>query len=304
MIYLYARVSTDKQENGKAAQLDRLKQWAERSGYPIDETFTDEDVSAHSVRLQDRPAGKLLWDRLQAGDIVVATKMDRMFRRLADMALTIDAWKKIGVRLKLLDMDVDIESPHGRAFAGFAAVAAQLESELHGQRKREVYAYKRKTGQPYSWIRPFGWQRTKDKKGKLVGYAPDPKEQRLGRRILDLRRAGESWWQITSDVCLSGDRKPCSREGAGYYHVRDIRSLACAAAAGYPTVPQAFWQATDYAQKLHAMRADGVQLWPEGYAHSETDLAQGLNLGPDRRSQAPASRVTPPRASGRQPLAG
>ena len=64
-VYLYARVSTDRQENSKAAQVDRLLQWAERNGHTVDETFTDEDVSALSVRLQDRPAGKQLWDRLE-----------------------------------------------------------------------------------------------------------------------------------------------------------------------------------------------------------------------------------------------
>jgi len=303
-VYLYCRVSTDKQDNGKAAQLDRLMQWAEREGVTFDETYIDEDVSAHSVRLQDRPAGKLLWDRLETGDIVVATKMDRMFRRLADMATTIDAWKQIGVRLKLLDMDVDIESPHGRAFAGFTAVAAQLESELHGQRKREVFAHKRRTGQPYSWVRPYGWTRAKDKRGKLSGYAPDERERKLGHRILAMRRGGQSWWSIASAVCLAGDRKPCAREGAGYYHVRDIRSLACAAAAGFPTVPQGFWQAPDYEQRLRAMIADGFQLSFGECGRFESGPERGVNLHPDPRSPSRGSRATPTPAVDPQPLAG
>lgn len=304
MIYLYGRVSTDKQENGREAQVDRLMQWAAGAGITFDAEFVDEDVSALSVRLQDRPQGKLLWDILQSGDIVVATKMDRMFRRLADMANTIDSWRKIGVRLKLLDMDVDIDSPNGRAIAGFTAVAAQWESELHGQRKREVYAYKRKTCQPYSWTRPYGWQRVKDKRGKLCGYSPDTDEQELGQRILDWREKGKSWWAIASDVCLAGVRKPSTREGDGYYHVRDIQALACAAAAGYPAVPQAVWRGSDYAQKLHAMRESGIPLWPEGYAHAEIDLSPDPRLVRDQKSPARESPATPPRAAGPRPLAG
>lgn len=258
MIYLYCRVSTDKQDNGKAAQLDRLMQWAEREGVTFDETYIDEDVSAHSVRLQDRPAGKLLWDRLETGDIVVATKMDRMFRRLADMATTIDAWKQIGVRLKLLDMDVDIESPHGRAFAGFTAVGAQLESELHGQRKREVYAHKRQAGLPYSFTRPFGWQSTRDRQGKLAAWEPLPEERELGHRVLQMREAGRSWAQIASDLSLSGVKKPATRRrGSGYYLAGDVRNLAKAASAGYPVVPQGSWRVSGSAPTRPAATASG-----------------------------------------------
>lgn len=289
MIYLYGRVSTDKQENGRDAQVARLKEWAARAGIAFDAEFLDEDVSALSVRLQDRPQGKLLWDRLEAGDIVVATRMDRMFRRLADMATTIDAWRKLGVRLKLLDMDIDMESPNGRAIAGFLAVAAQLESELHGQRKREVFANKRRTGQPYSWVRPYGWVRTKDKRGKLSGYAPSPQERRLGQRILDMRSAGQSWQEIASEVCLSGVRKPMSRAVDGYYHPKDIRALAEAAAAQYPIVPQSFWLRADSAQKLRAMRGDGWRLWPEGSAPPQTDHAPAAHRPPGHQSPCPDS---------------
>lgn len=247
MIYLYARVSTDRQENGKDAQLDRLAKWS--AGKEIAGVYVDEDVSAHSVRFQDRPSGKKLWDLLEPGDIVVATKMDRMFRRLADMAQTIDQWKSLRIRLILLDMDVDIESPHGRAFAGWSAVSAQLESELHGQRKREVYAHKRKLGLPVNQTRPFGWVSFKGPDGKLAGYRPCQAERELGDMVVKLRKDGLSYARIAITFC---DRqKPVRRKGSrGYYSVTDIYLLHRAALAGYPKLPRDVWQAPDYAQKL------------------------------------------------------
>lgn len=259
MLYLYARVSTDRQENGRDAQVNRLKSWA--GDREVAGVFVDEDVSALSVRLQDRPEGKKMWEVLAPGDVVACTKMDRMFRRLADMASTIDAWKHLGIRLQLLDMDVDIESPHGRAFAGFTAVAAQLESELHGQRKREVYAYKRQTGQPYNQTRPFGWVATRARNGKLDGWAVCEAERATGKRVLAMRRQGMSHAKIASVLCLEGVQKPVRRRGSsGYYHVQDIFCLARAAQAGYPRLPREFWQAPGCEQRLREATGHGAQL--------------------------------------------
>lgn len=258
VIYLYARVSTDKQEHGREAQIDRLHQWA--AGKEVGGIFVDEDVSAHSVRFQDRPAGGKLWNLLQPEDIVVATKMDRMFRRLADMASTIDTWKRLNIRLVLLDMDVDIKSPHGRAFAGWAAVSAQLESELHGQRKREVYAHRRKMGLPVNSQRPFGWLSYKGPDGKLAGYKPCPKEQELGLRVLEMRKQGMKAREIAIAFAHAGHRKPYHRRGSsGYYHVTDIYLLERAAKAGYPTRSRDFWQAAGSARTQHAEISGGSQ---------------------------------------------
>lgn len=304
MIYLYCRVSTDKQENGREAQVSRLTEWVTQRGMQVDGLFVDEDVSAFYTSLSDRKEGKRVWDLLQRGDTLLMTKVDRGFRSWADAAITHQKLRDLGVTLRFADLDIDLSTPQGELFFSQIVAFAQFESRMHSQRKKEVYAHKRKTGQPYSWTRPYGWKRTKDKRGKLVGYEPDAKEQALGRRVLEMRRAGKSWWSIASDVCLAGDRKPSTREGAGYYHVRDIRSLACAAAAGYPTVPQAVWQESDYAQKLHAMKADGVRLWPEGYAHSEIDPEPDPRLGRDPKLPSRGSQDSPPRAAGPQPLAG
>lgn len=296
MIYLYARVSTDKQENGRAAQVDRLQQWAKDKGLQVDQLFCDEDVSAFSTPLFNRPAGKTLWDALSPGDTILMTKVDRGFRSWSDAANTHQKLRDLGVALRFADLDIDLSTPQGELFFSQVVAFAQFESRMHGQRKREVYAHKRKLGLPYSFVRPWGWDRMKDKKGKLVSYAPNKREQALGLKVLDMRRAGKSWFAIASDLCLAGHRKPCSREGEGYYHANDIQRLARAAAAGYPTVPQGFWQAADCGPKLHAMRENGFRLWPEGYDHSGIDPALVPNLRPDRLSPSPKSRATPTRA--------
>ena len=258
MLYLYCRVSTDKQENGKDAQLSRLLQWA--GDREVGGVFVDEDVSAHSVRFQDRPEGKRLYDRLEAGDIVVATKMDRMFRRLADFASAIDTWKQLGIRLVLLDMDVDISTPFGRAFAGWSAVAAQLESELHGQRKREVYAHRRQNGLPYVRTRPYGWEIKKvPRKGMCADryYVPCERERKVGKEVLKRRSNGQSWASIALDFFHAGVVKP---DGQSLYLQTDLVSLSRAAEAGYPKLPQSVWRSACYATTLSEAIASGIPL--------------------------------------------
>lgn len=261
MIYLYARVSTDKQENSRDAQVARLNDWCKARGLSVDTEYVDEDVSAYSVLLRDRPQGKAMWDRLSAGDSVVVTKVDRAFRGLADCAVTIDLWRKLGITLHILDMPIDLQTPQGRLFLSQIAAFAEFESAMHGQRKREVYANKRQSGQPYNQLRPFGWVSVKDKAGKLSGWEANAEEQALGKRAERMHSEGMSYYEIATAFALEGVRKPRRRrDSSGYYHVNDILCLCRAATAGYPRLPRAFWQERGYAQKLAAMKSHGPQL--------------------------------------------
>lgn len=262
MLYLYARVSTDKQENGREAQTSRLEKWAAQHGHKVDMLFVDEDVSALSVPLRGRAAGKKLWDALGAGDTVVITKIDRAFRSWADAAVTIDKWKALGVTLEILDMPVDLKTPQGRLFLSQMVAFAQFESEMHGQRKREVYAHKRASGMPYNQLRPYGWVSVKNSLGKLTSWAECREERELGDRILRMRDQGLSYPKIALVLCRENVRKPTRRKNSdGWYHVNDVLCLERAARAGYPRLPRAFWQERDYEQRLDEAKCHGPPLW-------------------------------------------
>jgi DNA invertase Pin-like site-specific DNA recombinase len=70
MIYGYARVSTDRQENSADAQSARLVAYCEQSGLPFGGLYVDQDQSAYRIPLNRRREGKKLCDALQAGDTV------------------------------------------------------------------------------------------------------------------------------------------------------------------------------------------------------------------------------------------
>lgn len=253
MIHLYARVSTDKQENGRDAQVQRLKDWAGNSPH---ELFVDEDVSAYSVPLHRRPAGKQMCDRLQTGDTVVVTKDDRAFRSVLDMATTRQQWQSLGIHLEIIDLPDAFRTAEGELFLTLKVAFGQYESKQHGQRKREVYAHKRKAGRPYSTIRPFGWLVTKrfDKTvGRMVleGYKEYPEERALAVTVQTMRDKGMSMSLIADELICEGVRKPKGSRGQ-YYYPSDLTALLRAAAAGFPKRPQGAWLTPEPAQKQPA----------------------------------------------------
>ena len=257
MIHLYARVSTDRQENGREAQEQRLRDWVKDKPHML---WPDEDVSAFSTPLFARPEGKKMWDALAPGDTVVMTKIDRAFRSWSDAADAYSKLKSLGVTLRFLDMDIDLSTPQGELFFSQMVAFAQFESRMHGQRKREVYAHKRQAGKPYARIRPWGWRTTRNADDKVDGWEALPSEREVGARILAMRASGLSYFAIASDLCTRGYRKPLQRGDSGYYHVSDVKSLERAAEAGYPRLPQAFWLDSDFARKLREAKASGLPI--------------------------------------------
>lgn len=232
MMYGYARVSTDKQENSADAQKDRLAV----AGVDPASVFVDEDVTG-SIPLKRRPKGQRLWDILKAGDEVVFVKLDRGFRNMADAAHTLQVWAQLGVKVRILDLPLDLTTPEGRLMFHQFAAFSQFEKERIGQRTREVMAHLKKSGKPYSSIRPWGWVR---KKGE---YAACEVERETARMVVDMRdNQGWSFGRIALALCQAGIKKPSHQKQCnGYYHVPDVRGLYRACLAGYPTIRQGFW---------------------------------------------------------------
>lgn len=254
MIYGYARVSTDRQENSSEAQAARLMAYCEKSGLPFGGLFIDEDQSAYSLPLNRRRAGKLLCDALSQGDTLVFTKIDRMFRSLQDQCNTLARWEAMGVTVVILDMPVQYTDPFGRCTLSVIGASSQLASELTGQRIKEVNAYLKQAGRPYSTSRPLGWL-VKNKE-----YVPCEEERELGRRAMGMRDRGVTAEAVALAFAHEGVRKPHMRQGSsGYYNVSDIRRLVRSARAGFPKIPPRLSPADWNAAMQHAAVSDGSQ---------------------------------------------
>jgi DNA invertase Pin-like site-specific DNA recombinase len=144
MIFCYARVSSIEQAaEGNASipeQLRKGKALAQMRGVPGKDviTFTDKGISG-STPLAFRPQGKEMLDAAQSGDLIVSSKMDRLFRSAIDALQTAEELKKRGVELILLDVGVDPVTGNGvgKLFFSILAVMAEFERDRIRERTEE-----------------------------------------------------------------------------------------------------------------------------------------------------------------------
>ncbi len=238
MLYGYARVSTDKQENSADAQAIRLRAYAEQSGVEFGGVFVDEDQSAFKIPLHKRRQGRVLWDKLKAGDVVVFCTFDRVFRSVLDAAQTLAKCKELGIGLKFLDNSMDVMTSQGELSFNILSTVAQYSSQIAGQRQREIQSYLRSAGRPYGKFRPYGWVATEK------AFAPYPPEREIGDMVVAMRKAGRSFTDICLHLCKKELCKPANKKGVrGYYGLSDTVALHRAALAGYPKIPPRLSQA-------------------------------------------------------------
>ncbi|MDR7028026.1 recombinase family protein [Rhizobium rosettiformans] len=128
---LYARVSTLEQN------LSHQRTQAEATGFVIDEVIADEGVSGVSTRLQERPEGKRLFDKLRRGDTLVVRWVDRLGRNYQDVTDTIRHFMRQGVVIRTVinNMTFDgattdpVQQAVRDALIAFMAATAQAQAE-------------------------------------------------------------------------------------------------------------------------------------------------------------------------------
>ncbi len=157
MIHTYRRVSTSRQDLGLDAQQAAINRWLVMQ--PPDAILAEhvDDGVSGSVPLADRDGAGAMLAALVDGDTVVAAKLDRLFRSVADAANTIADWDRRGVKLVALAEAFDMSNPYGRAMAQMASVFAELERAMIRERTKAALAAKRARGEVLGSEAPYGW---------------------------------------------------------------------------------------------------------------------------------------------------
>ena len=143
----YVRVSTDDQAAEGAsleAQRGALIAEAQRRGWDL-ELVADEGASGKNLERPGLIAALERLDRSEA-DALLAVRLDRISRSVADFAGLMRRAKRRSWRLVLLSPDLDTEDPAGKFTAHVLAAAAEYERDLIGARTREGMAQRRAEG--------------------------------------------------------------------------------------------------------------------------------------------------------------
>lgn len=123
--FAYCRVSTADQTT------DNQVREIEAAGFTVDAKRIITETVSGSVAAMERKGFAKLVDRLEAGDILIVTKLDRLGRNAMDVRSTVDSLAKEGVKVHCLALGgVDLTSPAGKMTMGVIAAVAEFERDL------------------------------------------------------------------------------------------------------------------------------------------------------------------------------
>ena len=206
LIHAYTRVSTTEQaqEGYSLGEQERqLREIAARQSPDKDfRLWSDPGVSG-SVPLAERPEGGNMVKALRGGDLVIATKLDRVFRDMRDALNQVEEFRDRQIDCVLLDICPDLKSITSQNSAGqfnfqVLAAAAQFERSRQRERQADSREARRRQGKPMNANPPIGWS---IKNGILVR---NEHEQARLELINILHQEGRSLRAIAHELEIRG----------------------------------------------------------------------------------------------------
>lgn len=172
-VFAYCRVSTaDQRTDNQISEISG-------AGFAVDDHRVISETISGSVAAFERPQFSRLVDRLESGDVLLVTKLDRLGRNAMDVRSTVERLATLGVKVHCLALGgVDLCSAAGRMTMGVIAAVAEFERDLLIERTQA------------------GLKRAKAE-GKALGRPPvlDPVQR---AELLKRRREGESLTKLAT----------------------------------------------------------------------------------------------------------
>ena len=140
-VFAYARVSTVDQLT------ENQHQQITQAGYAIDPRRYIEEKVSGSVPASQRKGFQDLLKKIEKGDTLIVTKLDRIGRDSIDVQQTVDWFLKEGVRLVVLQLgNLDLTSSAGSLMVKMLAAVADFERDLIIERTQAGQARARAEG--------------------------------------------------------------------------------------------------------------------------------------------------------------
>jgi DNA invertase Pin-like site-specific DNA recombinase len=165
--------------------------------------FIDPGVSG-SVPLSKRPEGGRMYAALQKGDLIVAAKLDRLFRSALDALTVVEDLKARGVKLILADLGSDPVTDSGisKLFFSIMASMAEFEKTRIAERMDDGRKGKKARGGHIGGKAPYGFRKVGA--GRDAMLEPDPDEQAIIDLARQMRGSGASLGAIARQLAADG----------------------------------------------------------------------------------------------------
>lgn len=176
--FAYCRVSTADQTT------DNQVREIEAAGFAIEPKRVISETVSGSVAAMERKGFVRLIDRLEAGDVLIVTKLDRLGRNAMDVRATVEKLAGEGIRVHCLALGgVDLTSPAGKMTMGVISAVAEFERDLLIERTQA------------------GLSRAKAE-GKTLGRPSALSQEQLDA-VKARRAAGVSLGTLAKEYCVS-----------------------------------------------------------------------------------------------------
>lgn len=134
-VFAYCRVSTADQTTENQVQEIAAAGFTVEKGRVITETVSG------SVPAMERKGFLALLNKLEASDVLIVTKLDRLGRNVMDVLTSVQRLASMGVHVHCLALSgVDLTSSAGKMTMGLIAVMAEFERDLLVERTQSGLA--------------------------------------------------------------------------------------------------------------------------------------------------------------------
>ncbi|END2552072.1 TPA: recombinase family protein, partial [Enterobacter roggenkampii] len=143
-VFAYCRVSTLEQNT------ENQRHEIEAAGFAIRPQRLIEEHISGSVTASERPGFIRLLDRMESGDVLIVTKLDRLGRNAMDIRKTVEQLATLDIRVHCLALGgVDLTSPAGKMTMQVISAVAEFERDLLIERTSSGISRARSAGKRF-----------------------------------------------------------------------------------------------------------------------------------------------------------
>ena len=201
-IYSYSRISDletsldiDQLNGILEPELLSVKTYCLNQNWVINEAVKDANCNWR-LKFSQRENGKNLMRRLQQGDILLSSKLERIVSSSQEAVELIINLRNKQIQLHIVELGGDITSKEFSAnFEKIARLFSSLEKRKAAERIKGVKQRQRKKGRYLGGSRPFGYMIHEN--GRLI---ENPMEQKVLYKIIELKKQGKSLRVISQEV--------------------------------------------------------------------------------------------------------
>lgn len=143
-VFAYCRVSTLEQNT------ENQRREIEAAGFAVKSQRLIEEHISGSVAASERQGFIRLLDRMENGDVLIVTKLDRLGRNAMDVRKAVEQLAASGIRVHCLALGgVDLTSPAGKMTMQMISAVAEFEKDLLIERTHAGIARAKASGKRF-----------------------------------------------------------------------------------------------------------------------------------------------------------